>query len=148
MIPKPKITAEIRIFDMDGGITWVAGATVVEAVEAFAESMGYDKTKGGVNGFDKFLEDYPDTWEDVKELKPEDYDRLIFLEDTEGEPKTCTVCKQSIEPEDFTTAICPEGKYRRSLHILPDDKKTFRQKLNELIASGETFPAFFATSEY
>lgn len=74
----------------------------------------------------KMMEDTGMTREDIlcddedfpAEISDEQYDKYYFLEDD------------------------AEGNERKG------EKKTFRQKLDEMIESGAKFPCFFATTEY
>lgn len=117
---KITIFAQIRIFDVDGGITWIAAATAQEAVPCFAENLGYDTSnQGGVLGMESFHTDHPEIWNDIKELTPKQMKEFTFTREEMDDPKRPNAAKIS-----------------------------FEQRLNELIEDGQEFPVFFATSEY
>ncbi len=79
---RPQFTTEIRIFDMDGSITWIAAATVQEAVKCFAETLGYDW--GDETSRKDFKSDFPGIFDEARELTPDQMDSLIFVKEWEG----------------------------------------------------------------
>lgn len=107
----------IKIYDMDGGITWIAAVSPEDAIKGIADFQGYKSSED-------YLKDFPDTLDDVEEISAEDYDNFNYVEDLD--------------------ALTFEEKRGG----LTEPKKTFREKLDEMIEAGETFPCFFATSEY
>lgn len=113
---KQQNTIEIKVWDMDGGNTWIAAERAGDAVRCFAETLGYDWENGGAR---VFQEDYPDCFEDVKELTKDQMESLIFVKEWEG-----------VIPAD------DEGTM------------TFKERLEGLVKENTPFPVFFATSEY
>lgn len=111
---KPKI----KIYDMDGGITWIAAADRLDALVAMAENFGYSE---GKEGFSDFIKDQYSGFEDleyIKEMSAAEMETFKFTdkdEDEDGLPVEITI--------------------------------TFKAKLDEMIKAGEKFPVFFATSE-
>lgn len=68
--------SEIKIYDMDGGITWIAAKDETDAIKAMAELFS--------NGdLGEFTKDYPEIIEDVEEIIPEAYDTLQYVENFE-----------------------------------------------------------------
>jgi hypothetical protein len=67
---------KIKIFNMDGGITWVAAKDKPDAIKAMADLFS--------NGnLDEFANDYPETVEDAQEIDQKDYDGLEYVENFE-----------------------------------------------------------------
>lgn len=111
---------EIKIFDMDNGITWVAAKDRLDALVGMAKHFwSYSDAEFGRFLLDQFSDvNNKLDFSQIKEISEEDYTNLKFAEDDE------------------------DGNERKG------EVKTFRQKLDEMIEAKEEFPCFFATSEY
>lgn len=79
---KIHIFAEIRIFDMEGGITWIAAATKHEAAECFAGIFDYDWNDK--KDLERFRAEYPNFLDGVEEVSPEQMKSLTYVKDENG----------------------------------------------------------------
>lgn len=109
----------VKIFDMDGGMTWIAAQNRFDALLGMSKYWGYSDREFGHFLLDQFSDAHNKLdFSKVREISSEEYINLKFAEDDE------------------------DGNERKG------EVKTFRQKLDEMIRDNESFPCFFATSEY
>jgi hypothetical protein len=110
----------VKIFNMDD-CTWVAADSLESAWQGFLQWLGYDvSTPEGMAAARKDYEAY-----EPEELSDAALDRLKFHTHPLEDP-------------------CPSGDLGQEDADCPI---TFREQLERMKQSGETFPCFFATTE-